>query len=191
MIYYMEGVLQEKNPASIILEANGIGYQINIPFSLFEDFPLPGTKVKVYTYLNVKDDSAAMYGFLNPEDRAFFLNLISLSSIGPKYALRMLSKATPSQLKKTIMEKNLVQLTKTPGIGKKTAQRLMLELGELTKENLPLTETDSTYQDGLAALTALGYTRRSAEEALNKALRKSTHLQNDLPGLIKEALKYA
>ncbi|MBE0477566.1 Holliday junction branch migration protein RuvA [Candidatus Aerophobetes bacterium] len=190
MIYYLEGTLKEKNPSWIILEANGVGYQINIPFSLFEYFPSRGEKVKVYTYLRMKDDAVALYGFLTTEDREFFLHLISLSSIGPRSALRMLSRTTPLQLKQAIIEKNLAQLTQTPGIGKKTAQRLVLELEDIAGEKIPLLREDKVYQDGLAALASLGYTRNRAEEAIRKAMEKNSGLKNDLAGLIKEALRY-
>lgn len=190
MIYYLQGTLKQRNPSCIIVETNGVGYKIDMPFSLFEHLPPRGEKVKIYTYLHTKDNMLELYGFLKPEDREFFLNLISLSSIGPRSALRMLNRITPSQFKKAIREKNFAQLTQTPGIGKKTAQRLILELGELTKEKIPLLEEDKTYQDGTAALISLGYTKHQSQQAISKALKKNSSLKDNLASLIKEALRY-
>jgi len=190
MIYYIEGILKEKSPSHIIVDVNGIGYKINIPFSLFDKLPEPEEKVKIYTYLHTKDNAIELYGFLHQEDREFFLDLISLSSIGPRSALRMLSRITPSQFKKAIVKKDLTRLVKTPGVGKKTAQRLIFELGEITKEKTPSPKEDKVYQDGVNALISLGYNRRQAEEAINKSLTKNSSLRENLTSLIKEALKY-
>lgn len=190
MISYLEGVLKEKKAPYVITEVNGIGYEISIPFSLFQHLPSPGQKIKIYTYLHTRENAIALYGFLNPSDREFFLNLISLSSIGPRSALRMLTKITPSQFKKAIMEKNITQLIHTPGIGKKTAQRLILELGEIVEEKVPFLEEDKTYHDGVAALISLGYTRGQAQNAINKVFKKDSDIKNDLTNLVKEALRY-
>lgn len=190
MIYYLEGTLQEKKPSRIIVEINGIGYEINIPFSLLENLPPQGKKVKIYTYLHTKDNVSELYGFLNPDDRDFFLNLISLASIGPRSALRMLNRTTPLQFRKAIMEKNFVRLTQTPGIGKKTAQRLILELGEVVEEKMPSLQEDKIYQDGVSALISLGYTKNQAQQAIKKTLKKNSNLRENLTSLIKEALKH-
>lgn len=191
MISYLEGTLKEKKAPCVIAEVNGIGYEINIPFSLFQHLPSPGQKIKIYTYLHMRENGITLYGFLDPSDREFFLNLTSLSGIGPRAALRMLAKITPSQFKKTIMEKNITQLIHTPGVGKKTAQRLILELGEIMEENVPFLEEDKIYHDGVAALISLGYTRAQAQEAISKVFKKNSDIKNDLTNLVKEALKYA
>ena len=190
MISYVEGILKEKNPPCIIVETQGIGYEINVPFSLFEHLPSPGEKVKIYTYLQTTENAMALYGFLNPKDREFFLDLISLSSIGPRSALRMLARITPSQFKEAIIERNVTQLIHTPGVGKKTAQRLILELGELVGEIVPLLQEDRNCQDAVTALISLGYTRGRAQEAINKVLKKNSSTKDDLTSLIKEALRY-
>ena len=190
MIHYLEGTLKEKSPSYIILEVNRTGYRINIPFSIFEHLPSEGKKVKIYTYLHIKENGIALYGFLKPEERDFFLNLISLSKIGPRSALRMFSRASPLEFKKAVMEKNLTWLVQTPGIGKKTAQRLILELGEIAGERLPSLEEEGNIQDGIAALCSLGYTRSQAKEAIKKALEKNSRIKENLTSLVKEALKY-
>lgn len=189
MIYYLEGILKEKNPSYIILEVTGIGYRVNIPFSIFENLPSPGQKIKVYTYLHTKENETALYGFLKSEDREFFLNLISLSSIGPRSALKMLSRISPADFKKAIMEKDLAKLTGIPGIGKKTAQRLIFELGGAFEEKPILMEENKMLRDGIAALVSLGYTRHQAREAINKALKEGV-VKNDITHLIREALRY-
>lgn len=191
MIYYLEGTLKEKNPSHIIIDVRGMGYEVNIPFSIFESLPSPGEKVKIYTYLHLQDEKMFLYGFLKPEDRDFFLELISISSIGPRSALRMLAKTSPSDFKKAIAEKNLSQLTRLPGIGKKTAQRLILELAENLKDKEPfLIKEERIERDGVAALISLGYSKTEAEEAVAKALKDGKVKKDNLAGLIKEALKY-
>jgi len=191
MIYYLEGILKEKNPSRIIIDVGGVGYEVNIPFSIFESLPSPGKKVKIYTYLHMKDEKGALYGFLKPEDREFFLDLISISSVGPRSALRMLTRISPSQFKKAITEKNLPELTRVPGIGKKTAQRLILELGgTIEGKQPPLIEKEGIARDGIVALISLGYSKTEAEEAIGKALKNGKVKKDDLASLIKEALKY-
>jgi len=190
MIRYLVGILKEKNPSYVVLERSGIGFKINIPLSIFDQFPPLGEKTKIYTYLDVKENELSLYGFLKKEDRDFFINLISLSKIGPRSALRMLSRITPSQFKKAILEKDLARLTKTPGIGGKTAQRIILELGEVVEGKIPLLEEDKNVQDGVAALISLGYTKSQAQEAIKKAIKKDKKIKENLTALIKEALKY-
>lgn len=191
MIYYLEGILKEKNPSRIIIDVGGVGYEVNIPFSIFESLPSPGKKVKMYTCLHMKDEKGALYGFLKPEDREFFLDLISISSVGPRSALRMLSRISPSRFKEAITEKNLPELTRIPGIGKKTAQRLILELGETLKVKQPsLIEGERIARDGIIALVSLGYSKVEAEGAIRKALKSEKVKKDDLAGLVKEALKY-
>ncbi|RLE13245.1 Holliday junction branch migration protein RuvA [Candidatus Aerophobetes bacterium] len=189
MIYYLEGILKEKNPSFIVLEVKGVGYKINIPFSIFEDLPSLDQKIKIYTYLHVKENEIALYGFLKPEDREFFLHLISLSSIGPRSALRMLSRISPGDFKKAIKEKDLIKLTHIPGIGKKTAQRLILELGEDLKQEPILVEENKLIQEGIEALISLGYSKYQAREAIDKVIKQGK-IKNNLTYLIKEALRY-
>lgn len=190
MIYYIKGILQEKTPSGITVEAGGMGYRINVPFSLLDSLPKPGQKTKIYTYLHTRENALELYGFPHPEQREFFITLISLASIGPRSALRMLNKVTPWQFKKAIARKDLTQLMKTPGIGRKTAQRLILELEGVIKEEEEPSPEDQTYQDGINALISLGYSKSKAKKAINKSLQKNGSFKQDLTELIKEALSY-
>ncbi len=189
MIYYIKGILREKSPIRTVVEAGGIGYEINFPFCSYENLPSLGKEIKLYVYLHSREDKLSLYGFLNPEDREFFLQLTSLSKIGPKRALRMLSKIPPLEFKKVILKKDLTILTHIPGIGRKTAQRLILELGEkIGEEPIQALEEDQLTKDALSALISLGYKPKESWEAIKKALKSKG--REDLSTLVREALKY-
>ncbi len=191
MIYYLEGILKEKKPSRIIVEVRGIGYEIFIPFSIFEKLPEPGKRIKVYTYLHTRDEKNSLYGFLDPGDREFFLDLTSISSVGPRSALKMLTRISPSEFKEAINQKDLDRLTSVPGIGKKTAQRLILEMGGVIKEReIPEAKERTIFKDGVMGLISLGYSKSEAERAVRRALKDGKTKKKDLASLIKEALKY-
>lgn len=182
--------MREKNPSRMVIDVHGVGYEVNIPFSVFENLPPQGENIRIYTYLEMKENKMQFYGFLNPEDRAFFLSLISVSNIGPRSVLRMFARVSPLRLKRAITERDLSELTSVPGIGKKTAQRLILELGEsLMEKPAPGKAKESIVEDGIAALVSLGYGRTEAREAINKVIRAGGS-EKDLSNLVKEALKY-
>ena len=169
-----------------------MGFAVNLSLADFEDLPPEGEKIKVYTYLHLKENGLSLYGFLKEEERELFLHLISLSNIGPKSALRILSKSSPSQLKRAIGKADLGALTRIPGIGKKTAQRLILELREkigVEEEKEVESGKEEMIRDALSALVNLGYTRTEAREAVKKALKVCPE-KTDLTKLIKESLKY-
>ncbi len=191
MIENMRGVLQYKSPAFIVIETGGIGYKISLPLSSYGLLPREGEEVKINTYLHCREDGLSLYGFLNQEERDFFLLLISISKIGPKSALRMLSSISPSEFKKAIRRGDITTLTDIPGIGKKTAQRLILELKEKIAEEEEIMEVGDKElaKDTLSALLSLGYTRNEARRAIRKAIDSSKE-ELDLASLIKEALKY-
>ena len=192
MISYLKGTLRHKSPGFILIEVGGVGFAVNLSLADFEDLPPEGEKIKVYTYLHLKENGLSLYGFLKEEERELFLHLISLSNIGPKSALRILSKSSPSQLKRAIGKADLGALTRIPGIGKKTAQRLILELrGKIGVEEEKEVESgkEEMIRDALSALVNLGYTRTEAREAVKKALKVCPE-KTDLTKLIKESLKY-
>jgi len=189
MIYYLKGVLKEKSPTRVVVEAGGIGYEVNFPFCSYENLPSVEKEIKLYVYLHFREDKLSLYGFLNPADREFFLQLTSLSKIGPKRALRMLSKISPLELKKAIIKKDLTILTHIPGIGEKTAQRMVLELGEeIGEESIQIVKEDQLTKDALSALVSLGYRPKEAWEAIRRALKSKG--RKDLSTFVREALKY-
>jgi len=190
MIEHLRGVLQYKSPAFIVIETGGIGYKISLPLSSYGLLPAEGDEMKINTYLHCREDGLSLYGFLNQEERDFFLLLISISKIGPKSALRMLSSISPSEFKKAIKREDLTTLTDIPGIGKKTAQRLILELKErVAEEEIIEGGDEELVKDALSALFSLGYTRNEARRAIKEAIDSSKE-EIDLASLIKEALKY-
>ncbi len=192
MIEHVRGVLQYKSPAFVIVETGGIGYKINIPFSNYELLPAKGDEIKINTYLHCREDGLSLYGFLNQKERDLFLLLISISKIGPKSALRMLSSISPSEFKKAIKRGDVATLTDIPGVGKKTAQRLILELKEKiaeAEEEMIGTGDEELVKDALSALLSLGYSRNETRKAVKEAMNVSKE-EIDLASLIKKALKY-
>ena len=189
MIEHVRGVLQYKSPAFIVIETGGIGYKISLPLSSYGLLPREGEEIKINTYLHCREDGLSLYGFLNQEERGFFLLLISISKIGPKSALRMLSSISPFEFKKAIKRGDLTTLTDIPGIGKKTAQRLILELKEKIEEEIIEAGDEELVKDALSALLSLGYTRNEARKAVKEVINASKE-EIDLASLIKEALKY-
>jgi len=194
MIYYVEGILFYKSPTFIIVETGGIGYKVNIPYSSFANFPSEGKKVRVYTYLSFKEENISLYGFLTEEERNFFLILTSVSSIGPKSALRILSRISVKDFKKALSEENLSSLLSIPGIGKKTAQRLLFELkgkiGVGEKEKGIRGIEEKMMDNAISALISLGYSQSEAQKAIKEALLTLGKKEFDLVQLIKEALKH-
>lgn len=179
MIGYVRGELSEIFEDGIIIENNGIGYQISVPVSVLERMPVVGSEVKVYTYLYVKEDILALYGFLTKDDLKIFKLLITVNGIGPKGALGILSTIAPDDLRFAVLAGDEKTIAKAPGIGKKTAQKLIIEL----KDKLSLEEafesklagnTSATDLSGgfdssgeaVMALTALGYSQAEALKAV-------------------------
>lgn len=190
MIHYLKGILKYKSPAFIIVEVGGVGYEINIPLSSFDLLPPEGKEIKINTYLHWRENGLTLYGFVTQEERDFFGLLISISKIGPKSALRIVSRISPSEFKRAIKKGDLATLTHVPGIGGKTAQRLILELKErVEEEEIVEPGKENITKDTLSALISLGYTRKEAERAVKEALR-STEEGVDLAGLIREALRH-
>lgn len=188
MIDYLEGNLRYKSPTFIVVDVGGVGYKVNLSLSSYNLLPPEGNEIKINTYLHFREDGLALYGFLAKEERDFFLLLISISKIGPKSALRMLSRVSSSELKKAIKRGDLTTLTDIPGIGKKTAQRLILELKERIEEEEPLEPgKEELVKDALSALVSLGYTQNEARKAVREVINSSKE-EMDLTRVIKEAL---
>lgn len=194
MFAYLKGILIQKDPTAIILDVNGIGYQIAIPLSTFEKLPRLNEPVKLLIYLQVREDLQALFGFYTQEEKDLFLKLINVTGIGPKMAVTILSGASPEQFKNRIIAGDVKALTLIPGIGLKTAQRIIVELREkLVGDDVKIPEDmvsmfETGYNDeALKALVSLGY-RRS--EALNSLKRAARELGPDAPveKIIKVAL---
>ena len=172
MIGKLSGTLSEKNPPQVMVDCHGVGYEVDVPMSTFYNLPAVGEKVSLLTHFVVREDAQILYGFGSPEERTAFRQLIKISGVGPRMALGVLSGMSVSELAQAITLQEAGRLVKIPGIGKKTAERLLLELkgkmgADLGPSSAPV--GDSTQNDILQALVALGYSDKEAALSL-KAL---------------------
>ncbi len=179
MFAYISGKLFQKEPTSVIIDVNGIGYQINIPLSTYSALPATGQNAKLLTYYHVREDIQALYGFATSEEKELFLLLISVSGIGPKMAMTILSGTSPEQFRRRILDGDVESLTLIPGIGLKTARRIIVELGEkmgqtseVVSGELATVTLGATGEEALRALISLGYRRAEALNALRKAVKE-------------------
>jgi holliday junction DNA helicase RuvA len=169
MIGRIEGRLLEKNPPGILVDANGVGYEIDVPMSTFYQLPSISERVTLLTHLIVREDAHQLYGFSTNGERAAFRELIKISGVGARTALAVLSGLSVSELAQTITLQESGRLTRVPGIGKKTAERLLLELkGKLGADlgTAKTTAANDTATDVIRALLALGYNEREANAAV-------------------------
>ncbi|MEO6270872.1 MAG: Holliday junction branch migration protein RuvA [Lautropia sp.] len=188
MIGRLAGILLEKNPPEIVVEAAGVGYEVNVPMSTFYDLPPAGDKVALWTHLVVREDAHLLYGFLTPRERAIFRELIRISGVGPRTALSVLSGMTANELIEAVAMQESARLTKVPGIGKKTAERLLLELKGRLAPELAGARGDRVGSpaatDIQRALIALGYSEKEAGLAVGRLPADSGVSEG-----IKQALK--
>jgi Holliday junction DNA helicase RuvA len=165
MIGRITGQLAEQNPPELLVDCHGVGYELLVPMSTFYNLPGLGETVSLLTHFVVREDAQILYGFGSPEERTAFRQLIKISGVGPRMALGVLSGMSVSELAQAITLQEAGRLVKIPGIGKKTAERLLLELkGKMGADLGPATATaaDSTQNDILQALVALGYSDKEA-----------------------------
>ena len=198
MIAQLRGAIVEKQPSRLIVEAGGVGYDVQVPLSTFYVLGEPGTPVTLRIHTHVREDVIALYGFATPLEQSLFERLIAIGGIGPKLALSVLSGIEPAELIKAIRLQDVARLTAIPGVGKKTAERIGLEL----KDRLPASlqaagqgaaatpPGDQLRDDLLSALLNLGYQRGVAEKAIDRTLQGSTAgfeqaLRDVLRGLMK------
>jgi Holliday junction DNA helicase RuvA len=187
MIGRLVGTLAEKAPPQVLIDVNGVGYEVDVPMSSFFNLPGLGERVTLLTHFVVREDAQLLYGFLTHEERATFRQLIRISGIGPRTALSILSGLSVSELSQAVTQQQAGRLVKVPGIGKKTAERLLLELkGKLGPDMAaPGASVASDAQaDIVQALMALGYNEKEAAAAL-KALPPDVGVADG----IKQALK--
>jgi Holliday junction DNA helicase RuvA len=169
MIGRIEGRLLEKNPPAILVDVNGVGYEIDVPMSTFYQLPATSERVVLLTHLAVREDAQQLYGFATAAERAAFRELIRISGIGARTALAVLSGLSVTELAQAVTLQESARLTRIPGIGKKTAERLLLELkGKLGAElgTAPTAAAGDAHADVLHALVALGYNEREAGAAV-------------------------
>jgi len=169
----LSGVLAEKSPPQVLIDVQGVGYEVDVPMSTFYNLPALGERVVLLTHLVVREDAQLLYGFLTPTERSTFRELVKISGVGPRTALSILSGLNVGELAQAVSRQDTARLVKVPGIGKKTAERLLLELkgklgADLAGSN-SATALDDAQADIAQALQALGYNEREAQAAM-KAL---------------------
>lgn len=194
MYAYIKGILDTKTNSYVIVEAGGIGYKIFMSLKSIESLGEIGDTVKVYTHYYVREDNISLYGFTSNDELRMFELLLSVSGIGAKSAIAMLSEITPSSFALAVISNDVSKLVKIPGIGNKTAARIILELKDKLKTEEALTTSEETLtaikednknSEIIAALQVLGYTRKEIDKALEKIDIDSTALED----AIKQALK--
>ncbi len=192
MYAYLEGKFTMKNPAQVYVDINGVGYELNISLNTYAHIQNLD-QGKLFTYLQIKEDGHTLYGFFDKVEKEMFIQLISVSGIGAATARMMLSHLKPEEVSKAIVQNNVKLLESVKGIGKKTAERLVLELRDKVNKaasdlTIPVTASNRLQQDALNALVSLGISRPQAETAIQKINHIEPNLTN-LEDLIKKALK--
>ena len=200
MITYVKGPLAEKMDDSVIVEAGGLGYRIFVPTSVLADLPKIGETVKIYTFYSVKEDSVSLYGFLSRQDLDMFRMLIGVNGVGPKSALGILSALSPDTLRLAILSSDAKAIAKAPGIGSKTAQRIILDLkdkvhaedilygnGDVPTAPVEISGVNEVGKEAVEALTALGYSASEAAGAVRKVTITETMTAEDV---LKGALRH-
>jgi len=203
MIAHLSGTLLSKEPNAVILDVGGVGYEVTIPISTFYDLEEPGSNVKLRIYTHVREDALQLYGFKTLRERELFMRLISVSGIGPRLGITLLSGMSADEMIASIRTNNLARLTLIPGVGRKTAERLVMELrdkvaalssAELEEElggapagGAGVTTEDSMRSDVLSALLNLGYQRGAAEKAVTAALDEGGDISVEV--ILRRSLK--
>lgn len=189
MIGYLSGKIKFKKPTQVLLDVNGVGYVVNISINTFEKLPEEEQAASLFTYLSVREDSLTLFGFSTAAEKQMFELLITVNGIGPKLAQSILSGIQIDELKEALKQGNLSRIIAVPGIGRKTAERLLIDLRDKVDAIMMGKETGLPYKmkdDAIAALTTLGYNFKSAEKAIRDILISNPSIQ--LEDLIRQAL---
>lgn len=200
MIAYLKGILEEVGEDYLLVEVNNIGYQVKVSLRVIEDLPTIGKEIKIHTYTYVREDMIALYGFGSKEDLNMFLLLLGVNGVGPKGALGLLSAFSAYELQMAIISQDAKTIAKAPGIGAKTAQRMILELKDKVsledtleqmaggvQEPVSFGELERSKAEAVEALTALGYSSAESMKAV-KAVNMTEDMNSE--ALLKAALKH-
>ncbi|MEI7907206.1 MAG: Holliday junction branch migration protein RuvA [Bacteroidota bacterium] len=198
MISYLKGILTKKSPTEIVIDIAGLGYSVNISLSTYEQLPEIDTEVQILTHHHIREDAQLLYGFATETEREMFRLLIGVSGIGPKMAQTILSGIRTDELVRTIAVGAISTLTAIPGVGKKTAERMVLELKdkvakmEGSEKIIDLPNTGASIRsEALTALISLGFSREKAEQSLRGVLNDTNGKTISIEELIKRALQYS
>jgi Holliday junction DNA helicase RuvA len=193
MIAHLRGKLIHKQPGQAIIEAGGVGYDVTISVPTFTALPVAGAETSLHIYTQVREDLIALFGFQDREEKRLFEKLITVSGVGPKLAITMLSGLSSDRTVQAIRGQDHAQLTRIPGVGKKLAERLVVELKDKLDDfavaPAPAAVRGPAVDDVLSALVNLGYQRPAAEKAVENAIAKDKALAGDFDALFRGALK--
>lgn len=192
MITQLQGKLIEKNPTYVVIDCNGVGYFVNITLHTFSALP-EGENLKLYTYLQIKEDAHTLYGFLTKAEREVFVLLLSVSGVGASTARTMLSSLTAAHVRSAIVNGDVVSIQSVKGIGAKTAQRVILDLKEKMMklqdfDPIEYSSANTNKEEALSALEVLGFVRKQAEKVVDSIV-KSASGEISVEEIIKQALK--
>ncbi|MBA5762497.1 Holliday junction branch migration protein RuvA [Vibrio sp. 404] len=202
MIGRLRGILLEKQPPELLIEVNGIGYEVQMPMSCFYELPNIGEEAIIYTHFVVREDAQLLYGFNTVKERALFREVIKANGVGPKLGLGILSGMTASQFVASVEREDISTLVKLPGVGKKTAERLVVEMKDRLKgwsagdlftpftdaapiDNTPQSAQNNAEEEAVSALLALGYKPTQASKVVSQVLKPGMSSEE----LIRESLK--
>lgn len=197
MIGRIKGIIVEKQAPELVIDVNGIGYEVQAPMSTFFNLPEVGQEVTLHTHFVVREDAQLLYGFLSKSERSLFRNLVKVSGVGPKLALTILSGIDPDTFVQCVMDGDVSTLVRLPGVGKKTAERLLVEMRSRLKdwgqgEGIALSDfggAQSAIKDALSALMALGYKASEANQALSKHKDKAVSSEELIRLVLKDVSK--
>ena len=192
MITQLQGKLVEKNPTHVVIDCHGVGYFVNISLNTYSALP-EGEAIKLYTYLQIKEDAHTLYGFLTKAEREVFVLLLSVSGVGASTARTMLSSLTATHVRSAIINGDVATIQAVKGIGAKTAQRVVLDLKDkMLKlqdfEEISINTLNTNKEEALAALEVLGFVRKQAEKVVDSII-KSNSEELSVEEIIKQALK--
>jgi len=198
VIARINGILIQKTPAALVVEAMGVGYEVFVPLTTFYELPDVGQNVVLHVYTQVREDAITLFGFINQREKELFQLLITVNGIGPKLAMNILSGTDPVELLHSIARGDLNRLVRIPGVGKKMAERIifdlrdkkMVDMPEAVTGNKPLTtDLEATREDALSALINLGYKNQVVNDALDRVFREEHAGEMSLDVILKKTLK--
>jgi Holliday junction DNA helicase RuvA len=197
MIAHLRGSLQSKSPRSLILDVNGVGYEVTVPLTTFYELPDLGSTISFHIHTHVRENTLQLYGFRTPQEKELFVRLMGVNGIGPRLAINILSGISAGELVATVRQEDVARLTVIPGVGRKTAERIIVELRDKLvgldiagESDLPARQQTSmaVLDDALSALLNLGYRRAVAQRAIDQAC-KLLQRHITLEGLLQECLR--
>jgi Holliday junction DNA helicase RuvA len=197
MITFLEGMIEDKQPTHVVMNVSGVGYEVVIPLSSYDRLPGVTERCRILTYDHIREDTHQLFGFMTEGERRMFVLLLSVSGIGPKLALTTLSGLSIRELKVAISEGDVKRLSSVSGIGKKTAERMVVELrdklgvGEILEASAgakSLSESDVKLRDAILALISLGYKRTEAQDMVTRVMSDPAAGQESVEDLVRKAL---